>query len=153
MKALTIWQPYAGLIAAGIKTIETRGWPAPKNLIGQRVAIHAAKKWDTARVADWDRVTRWLWDRGIYTAEEMKRIIDLTGPLATGKVLSIATLAECSLMEVAPNETEEQFGWFATRRYGWRFAENQRLQFPPTVAGMQGVWEWAIEPKEVEATA
>lgn len=43
MKALTLHQPYASLIARGVKTIETRTWPAPAGLIGERIAIHAGK--------------------------------------------------------------------------------------------------------------
>lgn len=31
------------LTALGVKTIETRTWPAPKSIIGQRIAIHAAQ--------------------------------------------------------------------------------------------------------------
>lgn len=44
MKAITLWQPWATLIAIGAKTIETRSWPAPPALYGQRIAIHAASK-------------------------------------------------------------------------------------------------------------
>lgn len=44
MKALTLWQPWASLVAEGIKTIETRSWRAPAALIGERIAIHAAAK-------------------------------------------------------------------------------------------------------------
>lgn len=44
MKALTLHQPYASLVALGVKTIETRSWPAPKSLIGQHIAIHAGAK-------------------------------------------------------------------------------------------------------------
>lgn len=43
MKAITLWQPYASLVAVGAKTIETRSWPAPASLIGERLLIHAAK--------------------------------------------------------------------------------------------------------------
>lgn len=43
MKALTLHQPWASLIALGVKTIETRSWRAPQALIGQRIAIHAGK--------------------------------------------------------------------------------------------------------------
>jgi activating signal cointegrator 1 len=43
MKALTLHQPWATLIALGVKTIETRSWRAPASLIGQRIAIHAGK--------------------------------------------------------------------------------------------------------------
>lgn len=44
VKALTIHQPWASLIALGAKTIETRAWPAPEVMIGQRLLIHAAKR-------------------------------------------------------------------------------------------------------------
>lgn len=43
MRALTIRQPWATLIALGVKTIETRSWRAPQALIGQTIAIHAGK--------------------------------------------------------------------------------------------------------------
>lgn len=44
MMAITIWQPWASLIAAGAKPYEWRGWPPPKRLIGQRIAIHAGAR-------------------------------------------------------------------------------------------------------------
>lgn len=46
MKAISLWQPWASLIAAGVKPFETRHWPPPRSLIGQTIAIHAAKKVD-----------------------------------------------------------------------------------------------------------
>jgi hypothetical protein len=41
MKAITLHQPWASLIARGIKHIETRSWEPPRSLYGQRIAIHA----------------------------------------------------------------------------------------------------------------
>jgi len=46
MKAISLWQPWASLIAAGLKHYETRSWAPPRELIGQTIAIHAAKKID-----------------------------------------------------------------------------------------------------------
>jgi activating signal cointegrator 1 len=46
MKAISLWQPWASLIAAGAKPFETRSWAPPRELIGQPIAIHAAKKVD-----------------------------------------------------------------------------------------------------------
>lgn len=46
MKAISLWQPWASLIACGAKPYETRSWSPPRELIGQRIAIHAAKKVD-----------------------------------------------------------------------------------------------------------
>lgn len=53
MKALTIWQPWASLIAAGAKPYEWRGWCAPLSIVGQRIAIHAgARKVQKAEIGD-----------------------------------------------------------------------------------------------------
>lgn len=46
MKAISLWQPWASLIACGAKPFETRHWAPPRELIGQTIAIHAAKKVD-----------------------------------------------------------------------------------------------------------
>lgn len=45
MKAITLWQPRASLIAEGVKTIETRPKRSPwSSAIGEIIAIHAAAK-------------------------------------------------------------------------------------------------------------
>ena len=41
MRALTVWQPWATLIAAGAKRHEFRRWKGLPRLAGQRIAIHA----------------------------------------------------------------------------------------------------------------
>jgi activating signal cointegrator 1 len=46
MKAISLWQPWASLIACGAKPYETRSWAPPRKLIGATIAIHAAKKID-----------------------------------------------------------------------------------------------------------
>lgn len=46
MKAISLWQPWASLIACEAKPFETRSWAPPRDLIGQPIAIHAAKKVD-----------------------------------------------------------------------------------------------------------
>ncbi|MYE38465.1 MAG: ASCH domain-containing protein [Candidatus Spechtbacteria bacterium SB0662_bin_43] len=43
MKVITLHQPWASLIALGIKDIEARSWSPPQRLIGETIAIHAAK--------------------------------------------------------------------------------------------------------------
>lgn len=45
MKAITLYEPWATLMAIGAKVIETRSWPIPPALIGEPIAIHAASKW------------------------------------------------------------------------------------------------------------
>lgn len=46
MRAITLWQPWASLIAEGVKTIETRPKRSPwSSAVGETIAIHAATKW------------------------------------------------------------------------------------------------------------
>ena len=42
MKAISIKQPWASLIAHGIKDIENRTWKCPQKYLGQRILIHAS---------------------------------------------------------------------------------------------------------------
>lgn len=44
MRALTLWQPWASLIAIGAKPWEFRSWRPPAALVGRRLAIHAAAR-------------------------------------------------------------------------------------------------------------
>ncbi len=44
MKVLTVWQPWASLIAIGAKPYEFRGHLPPRALVGQRIAIHAGAR-------------------------------------------------------------------------------------------------------------
>lgn len=46
MKAISLHQPWASLIMLGAKRVETRSWQPPAALIGERIAIHAAKRID-----------------------------------------------------------------------------------------------------------
>lgn len=50
MKAISLWQPWASLVAVGAKPYETRSWAPPEALIGQPIAIHAAKRVDREAV-------------------------------------------------------------------------------------------------------
>ena len=52
MRALTLPQPWASLIALGHKTTVTRRRPAPKTLVGSRIAIHAGKR--RPRRSEWN---------------------------------------------------------------------------------------------------
>jgi hypothetical protein len=52
VKALTLIQPWAGLIATGVKLVENRTWHPPGKLNGQRFAIHAGAKVDRETIED-----------------------------------------------------------------------------------------------------
>lgn len=93
MKALTIRQPWASLIALGVKHIETRSWRAPQSLIGQTIAIHAGKHQPVSLYplcSDLLADGRWMLKRfgegGRYTMNE---------EMALGAIVATATLADC----------------------------------------------------------
>lgn len=52
MKAISIKQPWASLIAHGIKDIENRTWKCPQKYIGQRVLIHASANVGFGRIVN-----------------------------------------------------------------------------------------------------
>ena len=81
MYAITLHQPWASLIALGVKTVETRSWPAPARLMGQTIAIHAGK-----------RVVR---KPGIAVENEMRAHLgeDWHRSIPAGAVLATTTLA------------------------------------------------------------
>ena len=89
MKAITIFQPWASLIALGVKTIETRSWKT--NYRGP-LAIHAAKTTNELEfLAGANHRT---------TAEQA--IVDALRPYFTkwddlplGSVVAVANLADC----------------------------------------------------------
>lgn len=43
LPAITLHQPWESLVAHGIKNVETRSWPPPHGIIGERIAIHASR--------------------------------------------------------------------------------------------------------------
>ena len=80
VKAITLHEPWASLIIDGHKTVETRSWAPPVNLIGHRIAIHAGKR--KPRASEWP--------------EEMRERIDAhygLYPWRSGKILGTAVLA------------------------------------------------------------
>lgn len=46
MKVLSVKQPWAYLLCAGVKDIENRTWKLPEKYNGERVLIHAGAQWD-----------------------------------------------------------------------------------------------------------
>jgi hypothetical protein len=89
MKAISIKQPWASLIAHGIKDIENRTWKCPQKYIGQRVLIHSSKN----TVKDgWKALTR----------EQLKIVIPYKNKLYKGNeelphgaIIGSVVIADC----------------------------------------------------------
>lgn len=126
MKALTIWQPWASLIALGAKTIETRSWSTTYR---GPLAIHAAKQW---------------------TAEQ-QWIRDKFSDFLPDHILLGCIIATAYLTDVMPADTpytlrlaqfELEFGDYSPGRFAWRLENIVPLLTPIPARGQQGLWLW-----------
>lgn len=124
MKAVTLWQPYAQAVAAGLKHYETRSWATRYR---GPIAIHASIKPLTKQSQD-------LTIR--YAIPE----------LAYGEIIAYADLVDCVLMTeeliACQNQPELDFGDWRPGRYAWQL-ENIRLPQQKTkISGRQGLWNF-----------
>lgn len=150
MHALSVWQPYASLLAVGAKHVETRHWPVAPAVVGRRVAIHAGKN-----PRDMDVARTGLFKACLDTAADEDRLALVDNELPLGYILATATLAGCEPMGEDFHERyspqEIRFGWFAPGRWAWHFDELSTLAVPIPYRGAQGVFllddetTWQVE--------
>lgn len=125
MRALTLTQPWATLVAEGRKAIETRSWRTHHR---GTIAIHAAKTIPaTARV---------------FAQEITAGRIE---PLPRGVILCLIDLIDCvPTGEVRPivSARERRFGDYRAGRWAWLFdpASLRVLNEPIPARGALGLW-------------
>lgn len=140
MKAVSLWQPWASLIACGAKTVETRSWPAPRTVVGQRIAIHAAK-----RTSELTMTREPLFRDALRDHRDRVRLVG--GELPLGFIVATAVLAECFRMDAArcadvrtTAPLEYAFGHWEPGRFGWRLTDVEVVE-PIAYRGAQGVFD------------
>lgn len=161
MKAISLWQPWASLMAAGYKRIETRSWRPASLHRGDIVAIHAAKHWTRE---ERELITGdWLFFQPYLRLAEERGLWSLSKP-PLGQVVAIARFKEAVptdlvssvewrplLEERDPDkaarirywlEVEERaFGNYGPDRWAWVFDAVRPIQ-PIDLAGQQGIFAW-----------
>ncbi len=121
MKALTLYQPWASLIADGIKLIETR----PRSLSYRgTLAIHAGQKVDREACLQFG-----------YDPDTIQR----------GAVVAIVHMADC-VQFPHPMVEPDPYGNFAPGRYGYLLELLEKLETPIPARGYQCLWDWK-EPR------
>lgn len=132
MKALTICQPYAELIARGDKRVENRTWSTPYR---GSLYIHAGKS------------RNWLdiWFNGNCEIDGETRIP--IHAMTFGAVVAIATLADCLPYDcVADGVYDKKYPWLRTHEHAngpwcWVLENVQRLTVAIPWRGAQGLFE------------
>jgi len=142
MKAITLWEPYARLVAGGVKLVETRSWGTPYR---GPLAIHAARKWDAEVAADIERVREDLKKCWALTAlglrKDQKRVLyDLPWEKGLGCILAVVELVDCRPMLEAPDTVEGLFGSFGPGRWGWKLEHVRPLAEPVPCKGQRMLW-------------
>lgn len=147
MKSITLWQPWASLMAVGAKRVETRWWPAPRTLQkDEAVAIHAAVR------APWKGFNE-MSGMAISAAIEAFGKFGIEKPelLPTGCVVAVCVFQCCRPTDILLDEVstkERLFGDYSAGRYGWELPLLYRLPEPIAARGQQGLWEWEA-PEEL----
>jgi hypothetical protein len=169
MKALTVWQPWASLIAIGAKPYEFRSKPykfyinAPKP--GERIAIHAAARLvKRGEVADLlnrlERndgavnpclirepalaLLRRIWDGFELRAKHAP--VALCVPLSA--VVCTAVIGEPKRGDLCAQEfgrgkgLRTPFGSGSAFNWGWPLTDIEPVMPPIEAKGKQGFWEW-----------
>lgn len=141
MKALSLTQPWATLVAIGAKRIETRSWGT-----GHRgpLAIHAAKGFGQKEQSlCFEEPFRWV----------LKNFFGpdfAPGNLPTGAVVGLTEVIGCKKMTSEWIETigdpERAFGLYEPGRSGWLLGPATWLPEPIPVKGALGLWEFEYEP-------
>ncbi len=141
MKALTLRQPYATLVAIGAKRIETRSW---RTRYRGPLAIHAA--------ATFPSQARELCSREPFRSALLAGGYEQAEGLPVGRVIArcrlvdcLPTTAEAGLAhgDVPPVGSEEwAFGDYSQGRFIWLLADVERVEPPRPARGALGLWEW-----------
>jgi activating signal cointegrator 1 len=152
MKALTLTQPYATLVAIGAKTIETRSWPTAYR---GRIAIHAGK--GLGPVGG----TRGLMD--LCRSEPFRSVLIGAGILGTpalplGAIVATARITTTGRLTrdtrhsyiwneairawTPVSEQEAAFGDYTEGRWGFVLADVKPLAEPIPAKGALGLWDW-----------
>ena len=143
MKAITLYQPWASLIAVGAKRIETRPWFT--HYRGE-LAIHAGK---TTPAWVWDLMSDKEFDAALTVAFPGVLERDLSGRISvgqfpTGVIVATCTLVDCVPVNLVPVLTngERMFGDYSPGRFAWMLEDIKPLAEPIPATGKQGLWEW-----------
>lgn len=129
MKCLSLWQPWATLVAIGTKQYETRHWST--NYRGP-LLIHAAKTEEEAGICFAPFFRDALKAAGYHRFSELPR----------GEVVAMVELMDVVRVEKMRDhigEAEKAFGNYADGRYAWVLGKVSRIENAP-VRGAQGLF-------------
>jgi hypothetical protein len=141
IKAISLWQPWASLMAIQAKQYETRHWTVKYR---GPIAIHAAKRWTNEEKL----ITRSTWFYEALKAGGLDAMnMPLGGIVAVGELTAIY---RTELLFPKISEQERAFGNYQAGRFAWRIENVRQVAFVPVIGrqvafvpviGRQGLFE------------
>ncbi len=149
VRALTLTDPWAELVAIGAKRLETRSWPPPDDYRGP-LAIHVSKRFPAeAEALCFEEPFRsTLEAAGFRWTEPRRGNARNTWQFPLGSVVAVAWLEDVRRLPPTlsrgqvPPEPERSFGNFAPGRFVWSLPTVYRLPQPIEARGNYGLWDW-----------
>ncbi len=129
MKALSLTQPWASLVAFNAKHVETRSWAT--SYIGP-LAIHASKGFPG-------------WAKEFSKEPPVSVVLGPGFDYPLGKVLCIVKLMCCRRTEDVRHQLDDQenaFGDYSDGRFAWFLEFVELIEEQPLATGHLGLWEW-----------
>jgi hypothetical protein len=145
MRALTLLQPWASLVAVGMKKWETRRWGTAYR---GPLAIHSSKTFKRAdrNLCHMDIFKQALQAGGIIVPGYP--ILYLAGLLPRGCIVAICELTDCVLMDEAAGShmsaLEQAFGDWTPGRFAWHLERIERLPIPIPAQGHLQLWNYDL---------
>jgi hypothetical protein len=141
IKCITLTQPFATLVALGVKKTETRSW---RTWHRGRLLIHAARAFPG-------------WARDLCNREPFATVLLEAGYVAAdpglvdprllplGKILAVCNLRHCVRIgtpgiDLPPPEPERSFGDYTPGRYAWMLSDARPLPKPIAATGSMRLW-------------
>jgi hypothetical protein len=152
MNAISLWQPWASAMPAGLKLIETRGRPVVSPHLFGPVAIHAAAKWTADQEAFWEKHVAAPHCVNSLFAFRNIGIVNRQF-LSRGMIIAVGELYGCRRTEdlVASGiltDLEKEWGNYAPGRFGWLFRNIIHLPTPIPYPGRQGWFRWVGQSEQ-----
>lgn len=131
MKAISLWEPWASLIAVGAKRFETRSWAT--NYRGPLLICAAKGGLSRRDLLDF-----------LEDLKEEHKIDFRIEDLSFGKAVCVVNLVDCiktNTMTAAQIGTDAPFGDFSPGRFAWKLENIWKFNQPFPVRGAQGLFE------------